>query len=71
MSYVKNRKPLEQSTYSNGWTALRWKTRHTSNCQSHCPCCAGDLDCDCGAVTYKAPKSLDPHSACLHPREMP
>jgi len=25
---------------------------HAPECQSNCPCCGGDWDCDCGAITF-------------------
>jgi len=52
MSFVKNKKPKETFTYASGWTKSIWKN-HLKDCNAFCPCCNGDWDCNCGAVTWE------------------
>jgi len=55
MSYTKNKRVLETFTYSSGMTLFRWKRSHARWCRFYCECCGDDLDCNCGAVTWKYP----------------
>lgn len=52
MSFVKNHKPIETFTYSNGAVKTTYRKKHDKDCHALCACCAGDHDCSCGAVVW-------------------